>query len=449
MDAGNTPTPTVPGPIAYYIVYNGQPPPLPHPLGGNHVAYGYPNNSITNFLVDGTPTPIPVAVPLASPHLVGNPATASEAPTETPTNRPKLLSRLALDDTTTSHAGVHRQLQESPRKNPVDSPRARPRAKVKRGAINRYSGLNIFKPTRKAISLPTYHHDEDDGITLKHRWIAPDYVPGLNIPNPAPMVFVPGSRFQVMDQMFEITEPAVYSLSTADLLRLSRACRNTHPDERTDIMDDVATLHIKSLTSDGCLPAITTPYGFPERLWDISDLWIGAPKGIPFTVRVNSEGLLDWIDTATHHWVTQVTADRDPHLTNALLVLFTRRAAAMQYIWKVYIPPYVRPIIWVHLQPWPFRVPVNVAHPCNYGSMDISDLTGYLMYLTEVCQFPVANTAAVTAVCDWADAFLAGEPLNEFAERPPTNRKCVDIVTTAHYNQPWIPYMDTDGYRHY
>jgi len=263
------------------------------------------------------------------------------------------------------------------------------------------------------------------------------------------MVFIPGSRFQIMDQVFEITESAVFTLSTADLLRLSRACRNAHPDERTTIMDEVATIHIKSLTPDGGLPAITTPYGFPERLWDISDLWIGVPNGIPFTVRVNPEGLLDWVDTATHHWVTQVTADRDPHLTNALLVLFTRRAAAMQYIWKVYLPPHARPNIWVHSQPWPFRVPVNVAHPCNYGSMDIADLTAFLMYLTEVCQFPVSNTAAVTAVCDWADAFLAGEPLNQFAERPPTNRKCVGTVTIAHYNQPWIQYMDTDDYRHY
>jgi len=448
MDAGNTPTPTVPGSFAYYIVYNGQPPPFPHSLGGNQVAYGYPNNPVANLLVDGTTTPAPLVAPLASHHLVGNPATTSEIPTGPPTNRPKLLSRLELDDATTSHVGVDRR--EPRRKDPLGSHQIGARVKAKRSAITRYSGLNIFAPNRKAISLPTYQADDDDGVALRYRWITPDYVPGLTISHPAPMVFIPGSRFQVIDQVFEITESAALTLRTPDLLRLSRACRNTHPDERTTIMDEIAIAHIKSLTPDGEMPAVSTPYGFPERLWEIADLWISAPKGIPFTVHVNSEGLMDWIDTATHHWVTQVTAERDHHLLNTLLVLFTHRAAAMQYIWKVYLPPSAHPIIWVHSQPWPFRVPVNVAHPCNYGSMDIVDITGFLIFLTEVCQFPVSNAAAVTAVCNWADTFLAGDPLNQFAERPPIDRGCVGIVTNAHLNQPWIPYMERDdGYRQY
>ena len=149
-----------------------------------------------------------------------------------------------------------------------------------------------------------------------------------------------------------------------------------------------------------------------------------------------------------HLWVSDVTSGREYDQMNLLLVLFSYRAAAVQYIWDTHVINPAVPEEYTHrLLHWALRVPANLAYRTpRPDSLMIEDLTAFLIFLVDIARFPVFSTTAISEVCDWVDAYLDGKPRNPFAENPPNNRERLAIIASAQDGKPWTrPEFLTSG----
>jgi hypothetical protein len=289
----------------------------------------------------------------------------------------------------------------------------------------------------RSVIPPVYRY-RDEHRPFTHHWI-PN--PGdFGFDAPAPLLLIPFSHFQDMASFFTVSTSTVHGLGSQDQLRFARASLNTHPDLRTPAMHFFAVKHRLSL-----LPAsgidMKTPYGMAEQHWAIMDNWMKHPRGAPTTVRCDENNRLLITDTLTHLWVSQVTWGKNAYLVNLLLVLFSNRAAAMQYIWSYALTDHVDPGRYksgpTMLFPWQLRVPSNTAFHGDYECMHLDDLTAYLIFLVEVARFPIYDRSAVNELCDWADAYISGERCNSFAEDVSEYRWRIDLVQAASIGQPW------------
>ena len=168
------------------------------------------------------------------------------------------------------------------------------------------------------------------------------------------------------------------------------------------------------------------------------DEYVTNPAGIPPTIRVHESGFLDFWDLYVHVWVSAVTWGRNHYLVNLLLILFSNRGAALEYIWNTIIEPAGRHYSNNNLYvPWMFSTPPNVGFRCKYKDTSIGTLTAYLEFLYDVGGCPLDHPRYVRLLCDWADSVLANQSRNQFATAMISPQR-LEAVRTAHEGQPWV-----------
>lgn len=297
------------------------------------------------------------------------------------------------------------------------------------------------------LPLPLYRFSS----LIQYTWVPEPLDWGFN-PSPSPIFAQVNSRFQSVSDFFKLEESDLATLSPEDRLRFGRASINTHVRTRTPLMEwhSSERVHLLRKKSRNQRKFVVTPPGLPEEHWPLMDMWIQNPGGIPHTIRVSGpeqDELIPW-DVYIHLWVTRVTWGRRKFLVDALLLLFSRRGAALGFLWNNILLPNGRVSPPTHpFLTWPFAVSTETSYRVDCPVVDRTFLTSYLSWLVDCAYLPIYDSVSLQYLFNWADRVLSGYDYNNFStgsSQLDDNRRAT--IDDLHEGQAWV--RPDDNYPH-